>query len=123
MQGELHLQRCGVAAAAGVAVEEVAHATHAADAAGRAVELLLGGVVLEEAALEAGVGPKLHTAADAGLSDGLPQIAQRADHLPHPRPVQLVPLARVLRCTSDPTHKHDTHHRPHPRPVQLVQLT
>ena len=71
-------------------------AAHAADAAGRAVELLLGGVVVEEAALQAGVGAKDHAAAEAGRAHWLPQLAQRADHLPDPRPVQLVPLARVL---------------------------
>lgn len=70
-----HLQGCGIAAATGVAMEEILHPAYSADAAGRAVELLLGGVVLKEAALEAGIRPKLHAAADAGLPHGLLEIA------------------------------------------------
>lgn len=77
-------------------MEEVVDAAHAADAAGRAVELLLGGVVLEEAALEAGVCPEGHPAANAGQPYWLPQLAQRAHHLPHPRSVQLMALVGVL---------------------------
>lgn len=92
-----HLQGGGVAAAAGVAVEEVVNATHSADPAGRAVKLLLGGVVLKEAALEAAVGPERHPAANAGQPHRLPQLAQRAHHLPYPRPVQLVALVGVLQ--------------------------
>ena len=81
-----------------MAVEEVLPPAHSADAAGGAVELLLGGVVLKEAALQAGVGAKLHAAANAGLPYGLAQVAECTDHLPHLRPVQFMPLARVLHA-------------------------
>ncbi len=95
-----HLQGGGIAAAAGAAVEEVVHAAHAADAACRTVELLLGGVVLKEAALEACVCPKGHPAANAGRADRLAQRAQCADDLTDPCPVQLMPLAGVLQNNS-----------------------
>ena len=83
----LHLQGGGIAAATGVAVEEVIHPAYAADAAGRTMELLLGDIILEEAALEAGVCPEGHPTANAGRADRLAQRAQRADDLAHPRPV------------------------------------
>ena len=68
-------------------MEKVLPPSHSTDATGRTVKLLLGNVVLKEAAFQAGVGAKLHAAANAGLPNGLAQVAERADHLPHLRPV------------------------------------
>lgn len=77
-RGSRHLQGVGVAAAAGITVEEVAGAPDAADAAGLAVELLLLQVIVEEAALEAGVCAKVAAAPRTHRRHRLPQIAQRA---------------------------------------------
>lgn len=68
-------------------MEEVIQPAHAADAAGRTMELLLGDVILKEAALEAGVCSEGHPTANAGRADWLAQRAQRANNLAYPRPV------------------------------------
>ena len=89
----MYLQRRGIAAAASVAVKEVLHSAHSADATGGAVELLLGGVILEKAAFQACVGAKLNPAPDAVPAHRLLNITESADHLPDSRPVKLMPLA------------------------------
>lgn len=58
-----HPQGFAVTAAATMAVEVVLCASHSTEAAEVTVELLLAGVIVKEVALEAGVGPKLDTAA------------------------------------------------------------
>ena len=93
-----HLQRGGVATAAGGAVEEVGAAADAADAACVAVKLLLVQVVVEKAAAQARICAERRAAALARRPRVLPQPAQRALQLAHRRAVQLVPLGRVLRA-------------------------
>ena len=87
-----HLQALGVAAPARPAVEEVLLAAHPADAAPVAVELALAGVVVEEAAAQAGVRAKGRAAGPAGGGGRLPGVAQCAHQLPHRRPLQLMPF-------------------------------
>ncbi len=89
----MYLQRRGIAAAASVAVKEVLHSAHSADATGGAVELLLGGVILEKAAFQACVSAKLNPAPDTVPAHRLLNITESTDHLPDSRPVKLMPLA------------------------------
>lgn len=86
-EGGRHLQRVGIATATGVAVEEVGCATNAANPAGLAVELLLFQVIVEETALEAGVGAKLDAASSTCSRHRLPQVAQCTHQAAHHRAV------------------------------------
>jgi hypothetical protein len=73
------LQARPVTAVAGAAVEEVVPPADPADAAVVAVELLLGGVVIEKVALHAHVATKGDAAGAAGRGHGLPRVTEGAD--------------------------------------------
>ena len=79
-----------VAAATGVAVEEIGFATRATDAALVAMPLLLPDVVVEEAALETSVASKHGAACHALGSERLDGVAQRALHTVHSATVHVV---------------------------------
>mmetsp|Transcript_21190 Transcript_21190/g.58848 ORF Transcript_21190/g.58848 Transcript_21190/m.58848 type:complete len:203 (-) Transcript_21190:34-642(-) len=89
------LQRLGIAAPTLLTVEEVLPAAHPAYATVFTVVLLLGEVVLEEVAGQAGIGPKAHPTATALLAHCLPGVAESTDHLLHQFPLYFVALFGV----------------------------
>ena len=92
-------QRPSVAAAAAMTVEVVFCASHSTDAAEVAVKLLLAGVIVKKVALEAGISPKLDTAACTVCGHRLPQIAKAAHNFLHLASVELMPQLWILHNT------------------------
>lgn len=71
-------------------MEKVFCTTHTTNATCIAVELLLGGVIIEKATQEAGILSKGYMARSTVGGNGLPRVAQGTDHLTHRRAIKLV---------------------------------